>query len=230
VAQPLSRRLDCVLELVPRCAVLADVGTDHAQLPVAAVCRGVAARAIAADVREAPLRGARAHVERSGVADRVLVVQGDGLLALRHLSVDTVVMAGMSGSSMLRMLEAAPDVLARLDHLTVQPNQNAEAIRAWALRSGWHLREERMLEERGQFFVACAFVRRAGDDPAYSVLGWTQAALCSIGPRLLTGKDTVALRWFERQRARVSHWVQHGVSRLRPELDVLEAACRSMRS
>jgi len=139
-------------------------------------------------------------------------------------------MAGMSGSSMLRMFEAAPDVLAGLDHLTVQPNQNVEAIRAWALRSGWHLRQERMLEERGQFFVACAFVRATGEDPAYSVPGWTPAALCNIGPRLLAGKDAVALRWFERQRARVAHWVQHGVDRLGPELDVLEAACRSLRS
>jgi tRNA (adenine22-N1)-methyltransferase len=229
--QPLlSRRLECVLTLVPRCVVLADIGTDHAQLPVAAVCRGVAERAIAADLRDAPLQGARAHIDRSGVADRVDVVKGDGLLALRHRSVQAVVMAGMSGDSMLRMLEAAPDVLARLQHLSLQPNQNVGAVRAWALRNGWHLRAERMLEERGQFFVACAFDSAVGDDPAYSVPGWTQAALCAIGPRLLTGKDVVALRWFERQRARVSHWVERGVGRLRPELEVLEAACQTLRS
>lgn len=228
--QVLSRRLECVLELVPHCVLLADVGTDHAQLPVAAVCRGVAERAIAADLREAPLHGARAHIDRSGVADRVVVVRGDGLLAIRHLSVQAVVMAGMSGDSMIRMLEAAPDVLARLEHLTLQPNQNVCAVRTWALRNGWHLRDERMLEDRGQFFVVCAFGSAVGKDPAYSVPGWTEPALCNIGPRLLTRKDAVALRWFERQRARVSHWVQHGAGRLRPELDVLEAACHTMRS
>jgi tRNA (adenine22-N1)-methyltransferase len=229
MAQPLSRRLDCVLGLVPPCVVLADVGTDHARLPVAAVCRGVAARAIAADLREAPLRGARAHIDRSGVADRVLVVRGDGLLALRHLSVQAVVIAGMSGDSMLRMFEAAPDVIGRLQYLTLQPNQNVSAVRAWAVRSGWHLRDERMLEERDQFFVVCSLVRAAGEDPAYSVPGWTEAALCNIGPRLLARKDAVALRWFERQRARVSRWVQRDVGRLRPELDLLEATCQMMR-
>ncbi len=229
MAQPLSRRLECVLELVPPCVVLADVGTDHARLPVAAVCRGVAERAIAADLREAPLRGARAHIDQAGVADRVVVVQGDGLHAVRHLGVEAVVMAGMSGDAMLRMFEAAPDVLAWMEHLTLQPNQNVCAVRAWALRSGWHLRDERLLEERGQFFVVCALQRSEGEDPAYSVPGWTQAALCSIGPRLLTGKDAVALRWFERQRARVARWVERDSDRLRPELDVLEAACRAMR-
>jgi tRNA (adenine22-N1)-methyltransferase len=218
-----------VLSLVRPCAVLADVGTDHALLPVAAVRCGTAGRAIATDLREAPLCGARAHIEQSGVADRVLALRGDGLLAVEHLGAQAVVMAGMSADSMLRMFEAAPRVLAHLEQLILQPNQNIESIRAWALRNGWHLRDERMLEERGRFFVVCAFVPAAGADPAYSVLGWTDAALCRIGPWFLARKDAVALRCFERQRARLSHWVERGVSRLRPELDVWETACQAMR-
>jgi tRNA (adenine22-N1)-methyltransferase len=207
------------------CTVLADVGTDHALLPVAAVRHGLAERAIAADLREAPLRGARAHITRSGVADRVLAVRGDGLLAVQQLGVQAVVMAGMSGGSMLRMFEAAPHVLARLEQLIVQPNQNAESIRAWALRSGWHLRDERMLEERGQFFVVCAFVRAEGKDPAYALPGWSDAALCRLGPWLLTRKDAVAQRWFEQQRARISYLVQRGIIRWSAELELWESAC-----
>ena len=210
------------------CVVLADVGTDHALLPVAAVRRGLAERAIAADLREAPLRGARAHITRSGVADRVLAVQGDGLLAVQHLGVQAVVIAGMSGDSMLRMLQAAPHVLARLEQLILQPNQNADSIRAWALRSGWQLRQERMLEERGQFFVVCAFVRAAGDDPAYAFPGWSEAALCRLGPWLLARKDAVAQRWFEQQRARIASLMQRDIRRLRPELELWESACRAM--
>jgi tRNA (adenine22-N1)-methyltransferase len=229
MAQQLSRRLEGVLDLVRPCALLADVGTDHGLLPVAAVRRGIAARAIAADLREAPLSGARAHIEQSALGDRVLAVKGDGLLAVQHSGVQAVVMAGMSGDSMLRMFEDAPRVLAQLEQLILQPNQNVRSIREWALRNGWHLRDELMLEERGRFFVVCAFVRAAGSDPAYSVPGWVEAALCSIGPRLLARRDPVALRWVERQRARLSHWEQRGVSRLRPELDVWEAACRAMR-
>jgi tRNA (adenine22-N1)-methyltransferase len=229
MTQPLSRRLECVLSLVRPCTLLADVGTDHALLPVAAVRRGIAERAIAADLREAPLRGARAHIDHSAVADRVIAVLGDGLLALGQSPVQAVVLAGMSGDSMLRMFEAAPHVLARLEQLIVQPNQNAHAVRAWALRNGWHLREEQMLEERGQVFVVCAFVRADGADPAYAVPGWTEAALCRIGPLLLVRKDAVALRWFERQRARLAHWEQRG-GHPTTELDVWEAACRAMQA
>jgi hypothetical protein len=90
------------------------------------------------------------------------------------------------------------------------------------------LRDEQMLEERAQFFVLCAFDRGTGADPAYAVPGWTAAALCQLGPRLLTRKDAVALRWFERQRARVSRWVSRDVDRLKPQLDVWDAACKAM--
>jgi tRNA (adenine22-N1)-methyltransferase len=229
MAPLLSRRLECVLGLVRPCAMLADVGTDHALLPVAAVCRGVAMGALAADLREAPLCGARAHIEAAGIADRVVAVRGDGLLAVEHRAVDAVVIAGMSGDSMLRMIEAAPHVLATVQQLIIQPNQNVDKLRAWALRNGWHLRDEHMLEERGQFFVVCAFAPGAGADPAYSIAGWTEEALCNIGPWFLARKDVVALRWFERQRARVSHWVKRGVSRLQPDLERWDAACQAMR-
>jgi tRNA (adenine22-N1)-methyltransferase len=139
-------------------------------------------------------------------------------------------MAGMSAASMLRILAAAPHVLAHVEQLILQPNQNVAALRAWARESGWHLRDERMLEERSQFFVVCAFVRAGGEDPAYRVPGWTDAALCQVGPWLLARQDAVALRWFERQRARASHWVERGSPRLQPELEVWEAACRAMRT
>jgi tRNA A22 N-methylase len=229
MAAALSRRLQCVLSLVHPCALLADVGTDHALLPVAAVCRGITKRALAVDRREAPLCGARTHIEQAGVADRVLALRGDGLLGVQRRGVDAVVIAGMSGDSMLRMFEAAPHGLASVGQLIIQPNQNVHELRVWALRNGWHLRDEQMVEERGQVFVVCAFAPGTGADPAYSVPGWTEEALCTVGPRFLTRKDGVALRWSERQRARVSHWVKRGVSRLEPELHVWDAACRAMR-
>ncbi len=212
----LSRRLDGVLALIRPCALLADVGTDHGLLPIAAVCRGLARRAIAADVREAPLRGARARIERAGVGDRVLALRGDGLVGVQHRGVDAVVLAGVSGDSMLRMLDVGAQVLAPVQQLIVQPNQNVDKLRAWALANGWHLRDEQMIEERGQFFSLCAFAPGTGKDPAYAIPGWTQQALCNVGPWLLTRKDAVATRWFERQRSRVSHWVKRGVHRLRP--------------
>jgi tRNA (adenine22-N1)-methyltransferase len=135
----------------------------------------------------------------------------------------------MSGETMLRLLDAAPGVLAQLDQLILQPNQNVELVRAWARRRGWHLWDERLLEERGRFFVVCAFAPGPGEDPAYAVPGWTEAALCLVGPRLLARRDAVALRWFERQRERLYPRAARGSDQLLTELSIWEAACRAMR-
>jgi tRNA A22 N-methylase len=72
----------------------------------------VARHAIATGLREAALAAARAHIERIGAGAHVVTAQGDGLSGMQHRGVDAVVTAAMSGDSMLRILEAAPHVLA----------------------------------------------------------------------------------------------------------------------
>lgn len=64
----LSERLEAVVAALAPCELLADVGTDHGLVPIAAVVRGIAVRAIAADLRVAPLAGAQRTIERAGSA------------------------------------------------------------------------------------------------------------------------------------------------------------------
>jgi len=225
---PLSARLETIVQLLRPCAVLADVGTDHGLVPVAAVERGVAERALAVDLRDAPLRNARRNIERAGVAARVVLLQGDGFLPLQNQPVDAAVMAGMSGILMVRLCEAAPQVLATLQQLVVAPNKDVPLVRAWARGNGWHLRDERMVQERGRFFTVCALVKGSGADPAYAVSGWTAEALCLVGPHLLLRKDPVALGYCAEQRARLGDLVQDGVGGLGSELASYQAACQYM--
>ncbi|MCX5746296.1 MAG: class I SAM-dependent methyltransferase [Proteobacteria bacterium] len=221
----LSARLEAVVQLVSPCRTLADVGTDHGLVPIAVVLRGVATHAIAADLREAPLAVARRNLARARVGKRVTIVQGDGLIALRGRAVEAVTMAGISGQLMVRLLEAAPDVLAGLTQLVLQPNSEPAVVRAWARGHGWHLRDERMVEGDGRFFVVCAFVPGVGEDPAYAVAGWTDAALARIGPWLLARRDPIAARWCRAQHDRVRALVVDGAPGLAAELATWQAAC-----
>ena len=224
----LSTRLDAILSLLAPCRLVADVGTDHGLLPIAAVTRGIAERAIAADLRAAPLRSAARNLAAAGVSARVTVMQGDGILAVAAYPVDAVVMAGVSGALMVRLCGAAIDVLATVGQLVVQPNSDAPLIRAWAREHGWHLTGERMVEDGGRFFVVCAFVRGTATDPAYVVPGWSEADLTVIGPLLLTRKDDVARRWYRSQRDRIHGLVRSGAPGLDAELDRWQAACEAM--
>ena len=223
-----SARIDAILSLLRPCRVLADVGTDHGLVPVLAVTQGLAQRAIAADLREAPLALARRQIAEAAVDDRVSTLLGDGLVALRGQSVDAVVMAGMSGALMQRLCEAAPDVLHDVQQLVLQPNNDADLVRAWARESGWHVRDERMVQTRGRFFVMCAFTHGSGIDPAYTQSGWTEEMLLRVGPCLAGRKDAVALRYCEAQRVRLQRLVSEGVQTHEAELSGFETACELM--
>lgn len=224
MAASLPPRLEAVLAALVPCAVLADVGTDHGLVPIAAVQRGLAERAIAADLRAKPLLGARDNVARAGVEDRVTLVRSDGFQRLPGLGIDAVVMAGMSGTTMARVCREGTAVLERVSQLVGQPNSGAAALRAWALESGWALHDERMVEVGGRFFVTCAFDRRADPERPYRRAGWSTAALLRVGPLLLARDDAVARRWYALQRDRLERLAstrnEHAA-----ELAVWRAAC-----
>lgn len=75
----LDPRLLCVAKHIRRGSVLADIGTDHAHLPVYLVERGVCPRAIASDLRPGPAEAARKSIRAAGLTDMVEVRIGDGL-------------------------------------------------------------------------------------------------------------------------------------------------------
>ncbi|CAN5833048.1 tRNA (adenine(22)-N(1))-methyltransferase TrmK [soil metagenome] len=221
----LSARLEAIVQSLRPCRLLADIGTDHAQLPIAAVSRGVAANAIASDLREAPLRLAQRNIERAELESRVTTARGNGLSELAGCGVDAIVLSGMSGELIVRLCGATPAVLESVEQLVLQPNSFAHVVRAWAREAGWHLRDERMVETDRLFFVTCAFAKGAGPDPAYLLEGWTEAALDFIGPLLLARRDPVLLRRCIAQRDRLRGLTQGGALTLVPELAVWQAAC-----
>jgi tRNA (adenine22-N1)-methyltransferase len=225
----LSRRLETVLSLLQPCELLADVGTDHGLLPIAAASRGLAQRALAVDLREEPLRGAQRNIKLAALEARVSTLQGDGVAALAGRGVDAVVMAGLSGRSLERLCREAPHVLSAVRQLVLQPNQGADTLRAWAFDAGFHVRDEVMVEERGRIFVVLAFAPGAGKDPAYALDGWSVSALCKVGPLLLARKDALARRFCEAQRDRLAGFVKAGASDAAAERDQWQAACEFMR-
>jgi tRNA A22 N-methylase len=217
-----------VLGLLTPCELLADVGSDHGLLPIAAVSRGLAERALAVDLREEPLRGAQRNLVRAELEDRVSTLQGDGVAALAGRGVDALVLSGLSGRTIERLCRAAPHVLAGVRQLVLQANQGADTLRAWALDSSWHLRDEVMVEERGRTFVACAFVHGVGADPAYALAGWPTTTLCKVGPLLLARKGALARRYCEAQHARFLELANVGAPGAAAELAEWQAVCEFM--
>lgn len=212
-APPLKGRLEALLDLLEPCRLLADVGTDHALLPAHAVLRGLAERALAVDLRVEPLRAAARNLEALGVADRVRLLEGDGLASLTGLNVDAVVLAGLSGASFIRWWDAAPDVVRGLSRLVVQPNGHLASVRRQAYEQGMQLVNESIRLEGGRHFISCAFAPRSSNrDPAYEQAGLPLEQAFELGPLLFMRRDPLAVDYYAQQVERLSPLVAAGRS------------------
>lgn len=152
----LSRRLLAIAEYVPQGATLADIGTDHAYLPCHAALNGRIKKAIAGEINEGPYRSALKTVHACGLAAVIDVRKGDGLSILRPGEADAVVIAGMGGELIRRILEAGADRLNDSARLILQPNNAADKVRAWLDANGYDIVDEQILEEDGHFYEIIA--------------------------------------------------------------------------
>lgn len=176
--------------MIPPGARLLDVGTDHAYLPIALLQRGVAVTAVGADVRPGPLAQARVHAAASGVLDRLDLRQGDGLRVVTPGEVNVAVLAGMGGRLMLRLLQEAPDVLARLDRLVLAPNTHVAEVRRWVWEQGLtFLAEDLVREGRHLYPILCL---APGDVSARAVAAGPAAAAntAAAAASIATAADT----------------------------------------
>lgn len=143
----LGERLAAVASLVPQGVRLADIGTDHAYLPINLCQNGVVVAAVAADVNKGPYQVALASVATAGLSGQIEVRLGDGLKVLSPGEVDVVAIAGMGGALMQELLTASADVTARLSGLVLQPMNAGAGLRKWLYQHGWHITDEVLVIE-----------------------------------------------------------------------------------
>ena len=160
----LTPRLAAVAAQVPPGARLADVGTDHAYLPVWLLLAGRIVGAVATDVNQGPLQRGQETAQRYGVAHRMDFRRCDGLAALSPGEVDTVVIAGMGGDLMVHILSAAP--WTRDVKLILQPMSTQEVLRQWLIAHGYTIPWEGIAREGEKFYPL--FTATGGHSPRYS--------------------------------------------------------------
>lgn len=135
---------------------MADIGTDHALLPVDLVRRGIVPRAVAGDLHRGPVQAAERQVREAGLTERIDVRMGDGLEVLSPGEAATVVIAGMGGGTMTDILEKGVTALRGVRRLVLQPNIGERIVREWLYSRGWKLMEETILEEDGLCYEVLA--------------------------------------------------------------------------
>lgn len=150
----LDARLAACASFVREGCKLADIGTDHAYLPIYLAKQGKIERGIAADVNEGPLAKASMNVRKYEVENLVQTRISDGLEVIFPHEVDDIVIAGMGGELIVRILEAAPWVKDSEKHLILQPMTAAEELRQYLQRAGFSVKKETAAEVDGKVYSA----------------------------------------------------------------------------
>lgn len=194
-----SERLRWVAERLAGRRV-ADIGTDHAQLPIALVKHYGMPSGIATEVARAPFERARDAVAAAGLSDRVEVRFGDGLAPLLPGEVEALSICGMGGERMANILRAHPDRVP--PRVVLQPNDGFAHVRRWALVAGYHVRDEVLLDgpRPTRPIAALLFEAASGPDPAYT--GLDLEPCLHFGPLLLAAHDPRTIAWREREEVR----------------------------
>lgn len=221
----LSRRLSALADWVPPGARLADIGTDHALLPVFLAGNGRVKLAIAGDVNAGPVEAARRQVKEAGLESLVSVRLGDGLAVISPGEVDTVSIAGMGGSLMVRILEQGVARLTGVRTLILSPHVAEDQVRKWLVEHAYVIDKETLIEEDGVIYTIVRAVKADEEEakgrnaelydvtllaPALSRV--SHSLLYEMGPLLLReSTETFRRKWEQEilKRERVILQLQH---------------------
>ena len=164
----LTERLKAVYELVSLGAAVADIGTDHAYLPVELVKTGRVKKAIACDINQKPLLNAEKTVKSEGLLDKISLRLSDGLQMVEENEVDTVIIAGMGGEVISGIIGRAA-WLKNGKHLILQPMTCPELLREYLVLNGYRIESETPVIDSGRVYtVISAFFGNNNDDKSFA--------------------------------------------------------------
>jgi len=194
----LSPRLEAAASFVRKGSKVADVGTDHAYLPIYLISNDVAVYAVASDVLDGPVERAAANVAKfPECADRITVIKANGLERVSEHSPDCVMICGMGGELIAEIISASSYVRDPRVYLILQPMTKEERLRGYLYSSGFDVYDEFIAieGEKAYQIIAARYdgIRRAFTE-AEALLGKINIEKRSIGLKRLIEKKSLVLK------------------------------------
>ena len=170
----LPKRLSLIASMVDRGAVVADIGTDHAHLPIYLVNNNVCPSALACDIKESPLETGRQNIALCHLEDKIQTRLSDGLSNIKSNEADTFTIAGMGGDMIIHILSSCPYIFDDKYTLILQPMTKYPTLMGWLFDNGFEiLRQECIHEGKHCYTVikACFSGEKIPHEPEDEFLG-----------------------------------------------------------
>jgi tRNA (adenine22-N1)-methyltransferase len=151
----ISKRLEAAASFSQNGAKIADIGTDHAYLPIYLYTSGRISGGVASDINEGPVNRARLNIKGYGAQEKIEVIRTDGLCGIEKYEPDEIFILGMGGELIVKILADAPWVKNGI-RLVLQPMTHAEILREYLWREGFAILNEKIVEEDKLYQIICA--------------------------------------------------------------------------
>lgn len=148
----LNPRLAKIAELLPNCRSVADIGTDHAYIPIYALLKGKAEYAIASDINRGPVERAGKNARLFGLEDKLSLRLGPGLETLSAGDAEVIVIAGMGGILISEILENSKAVALSAKYLVLQPMTAAKELREYLCKNNFAIESEALVAEEDKLY------------------------------------------------------------------------------
>ena len=144
--------MKAVASMVTEGNVLADIGTDHGHVPIALVQREKIPRAIAMDVNQGPLQRAKDNIAMCELEDVIETRLSDGVMKLEPNEAETILIAGMGGELVMRILAAGEAVCKSAKEFVLQPQSDIQKVRKFLRENNYKIVDEDMIFEDGKYY------------------------------------------------------------------------------
>lgn len=196
----ISRRLQSVAAFVQVGKTLADVGCDHGYIPIYLLQKKKIEKAIAMDINQGPLMRAKEHIEEWGLGNYIDTRLSDGVGALKTKEAQSVVIAGMGGPLMEKILTEGEEVLKTVVELVLQPQSEIGHFRKFLNENGYEITHEEMILEDGKYYPIMRVVHGKKEEQ-------TEAEYL-YGKKLLQNRNPVLKEFLDREQAKAEELLE----------------------
>lgn len=148
----LTPRLQAIGNSIDKCDTVADIGSDHAYLPIYLINNGKAKKVIASDINKGPASISMRRIKEHGLEQYIEVRIGDGLKVLNENEVDIIVIAGMGGLLIQNMLNESRKVAMSAREIILQPMRDSRYLINWLLNNCFQILNGEVLKEKNKFY------------------------------------------------------------------------------
>lgn len=149
----LSERLELIASFVTKGYTVADIGTDHAHVPIYLIQNNITSKAFAMDINKGPIEIAKQNINNYGLSDKIEVRLSNGLKELKRGEAESVIIAGMGGRLIIKILDEGAGICSDIKELILSPHSESDLVREYLCKNGFTIRKEKMILDDDKYYT-----------------------------------------------------------------------------